>query len=436
MTEQPGRSTGGSSTGDRPVIYLHVGTPKSGTTYVQKLLDANRDGLAAAGVSFAGRRWKQQVRAVQDVLDLMRQDPRIDRTAEGAWDRLTAEMLQFRGRAAVVSMEFLSSANPKQAARIVGSFPQAEVRVILTVRTAVATIPGLWQSRIRNGATLSWEDYLHGLLDRGRTSPEAEVHPAVRMLRVSQGVPRMLGTWTSVVPAERVHVVTTPATATDPLLLWRRFAGVLEVDPGVATEPPARSNRALGLPSAELLRRVNHELGDVRRTRYQATMNQFLAQQVLSARVASERPVGLDRAGLEFAVRWNHRVRRAIEDAGVDVVGDLGDLADAVTDEELRAGDHVLLGASEDELLAAAEDARLGLSRRISELAEELRELGVEEAAGGHGAVPSGLDPGWDDRVGAAVAELAVLARRAMRLREQRRRARRAARTPTQGRRE
>ena len=48
-------------------VLLHVGLPKSGTSYLHKLLSANRDRLRSAGVLFPGDDWSDQVVAVRDV---------------------------------------------------------------------------------------------------------------------------------------------------------------------------------------------------------------------------------------------------------------------------------------------------------------------------------------------------------------------------------
>ena len=53
---------------------LHIGTMKSGTSYLQDVLDRNREGLEEAGVGYFGR----GTRAVWDVLR-MRQGAEVAR---------------------------------------------------------------------------------------------------------------------------------------------------------------------------------------------------------------------------------------------------------------------------------------------------------------------------------------------------------------------
>ena len=49
-------------------LVLHVGVMKSGTTFVQRVLLANRDRLAEHGVLFPGKQWRRQVVAVRDLM--------------------------------------------------------------------------------------------------------------------------------------------------------------------------------------------------------------------------------------------------------------------------------------------------------------------------------------------------------------------------------
>ena len=136
---------------------------KTGTTFLQSLMDANRDQLAQAGYLFAGDRWLEQDRAVRDILRLNRRDPRLRAQSEGMWRKLRDQMVQHPGRASVLSMEFLSFATPDQAAQVVRSLEPADVHVILTVRDAVQAIPAQWQTSCRNGGTVPWPTFLDGV---------------------------------------------------------------------------------------------------------------------------------------------------------------------------------------------------------------------------------------------------------------------------------
>src|SRR3712207_9036613 len=52
------------------VVYLHVGAPKTGTTYLQDRLHRNRAALAARGVHYPVGRQKDMFGPALDLLDL------------------------------------------------------------------------------------------------------------------------------------------------------------------------------------------------------------------------------------------------------------------------------------------------------------------------------------------------------------------------------
>ena len=87
-------------------VYLHVGSPKSGTTYLQRVLRHNQEELGRQGVLVAGRTHGDLVHAGF----VVREDPRLARLPErasGAWDRLVEEVRGFRGHTAIISYELL-----------------------------------------------------------------------------------------------------------------------------------------------------------------------------------------------------------------------------------------------------------------------------------------------------------------------------------------
>ena len=104
-------------TAPRPVVFLHIGAMKTGTTFLQNLMHKNKEHLAAAGYLLPGNRWVHQVRAVRDVLGGGLRYPAPAPDAAGEWAALVRQMLEHRGRASILSMEFLSLANPVRARR-------------------------------------------------------------------------------------------------------------------------------------------------------------------------------------------------------------------------------------------------------------------------------------------------------------------------------
>ena len=127
-------------------VVLHVGTMKSGTSYLQALLFAEKERLARSGVLVPGADWSHQVRAVRQALAPRRGGPRQH------WEALVEEVRTASGTA-VVSMEFLGPAHPDTIASVVGALGAAEVRVVVTARDLNRTLVSMWQETIQNGRT-------------------------------------------------------------------------------------------------------------------------------------------------------------------------------------------------------------------------------------------------------------------------------------------
>jgi hypothetical protein len=402
-------------------IFLHIGAMKTGTTFLQQLMIDNRDQLAAAGYLFPGRPWGRQVRAAQDVLYSDFKDPKLQAATRGAWQVMARQMLDHEGPACIFSMEFLSFAGTAQAERIVGTLAPAPVHVVLTVRDATATIPAHWQTTVRSGRTTSWPDFMQAI--RKSPGPLARLtrsaDPAFERFRRSQDVARMLGVWRDRLPPERIHVVTVPPRGSDPRLLWDRFAQVVGLDPDAYRSPTSVANTSLGYPSAELLRRVNQELGELLPTDYNPTLRDHLAARVLSQRSSEESGTRLDRATYEFALDWNQRTREAVLDSGASVTGDLEDLPVTPAEDRHQGLDEAHRPPSDAELLAAAQDAVESMHTLVARRARRVRrEGGHVDPALLTSVTPE--PPAWTrtaDPVSAAVVEIARLCRTAVDLR-------------------
>lgn len=412
------------SRASRPLVFLHVGAMKTGTTYLQQVMIQNKEVLADHGYLFPGATWADQVRAAHDVLGHHRERG-VRQRAAGAWDAITAEMLGWDGAASVLSVEFLSFAGSRAARRVVAGLGDAEVHVVLTVRDTAEVLPGLWQTHCANGGTASWPAFTRSIrLGAGRGPAAPLLGQGARLFRRALDIPRMLDAWAPVVPRERLHVVTVPRAGAPRELLWERFAAVLGVDPSVATRPAQGHNPSLGYASAELMRRLNSELGRLPREHYNPTLKRVLAEQVLAARAGAEPRARLDGADRVLATGWNRRVRTALEASPAHLVGDLEDLPVTEPDTAPRPAP----APGQDDLLAAAETALDGMQalvlRRRRRLARQ-RGDGLSDEPGGErpGGEGSGGERGrraaWErapDPVAAAVRDLAGVTRTAVEL--------------------
>lgn len=391
-----------------PPVFLHIGAMKTGTTFLQSLMSANRDQLAAAGFLLPGRTWGHQVRAAEDLLGLPVKGGRP------TWDDIATEMLGHRGRASVYSMEFLGFADRAQARRAVRSLAGADVHVVVTVRDAAATVPAQWQTAVHNGDTMTWADFEAGVRKAMRLPAgwgRLWREESVRHFSRRQDIGRMVRVWSRGVGPDRVHVVTVPPPGVDRMLLWRRFAGVVGIDPAVCSTPPKRVNESLGYASTELLRRVNEHLRDLPQRDYEDTVKEHLALRVLSARAESEERARLDPVTYQAALAWNARTRAAVVRAGVDVVGDLSDLPVDPSPETLATLRNAQRSPTQQELLDAAREGVTGMRALVGRRRRRLRRRTGVADAGSRLRVRPRRWTGSADPVDAAAVDLARLCR-------------------------
>jgi hypothetical protein len=305
----------------RPVVYLHIGEPKTGTTFVQQVLWRNRSALAQFGIMLPGPRPLAHWRAAQDLRGVpqVANDPVGPFT--GAWDRLVRQSLR-APRAAVISHELFCAATPEQAERAVASFADCEVHVVLTVRDMATLLPAEWQETVKHRNDRGWEDWLADVIDHEARSADRrrwwfwQVHDTLEILRI----------WAEHVPGERLHVVTMPPRGAARDLLWQRFADVLDVDPSVVDTSLARSNASLGLPEIELIRRVNQHLPEeLPGWFYMRTVKELLAHDVLARRPTVGR-LELPAERDAWAREQGELLIDGLRNGGYRIRGDLEDL--------------------------------------------------------------------------------------------------------------
>ena len=186
-----------------------------------------------------------------------------------------------------------------------------------------------------------------------------------------QGLVEIVDHWLAHLPPHRVVVVTVPPAGQPPDLLWQRFAAACELDPNGFDLTVDRPNESLGAAQAELLRRVNVELGDRLPigAGYHAVVRTFLANDFL-ARQPNHEPYGLDPHAHAWATTTARDCVAGLRTRGVRVVGDLAELVPTPWQSlgDPSAADEVALGRSAvaalaDVLTAWGSTVRPGMTR-------------------------------------------------------------------------
>lgn len=297
-------------------LVLHVGAMKSGTSYVQSRLFANKAMLRERGLLVPGRNWLSQVMAATDVLG----------SGQQQWARMRGRIHDFDGDS-VVSMEYLGPVRPAVAGRVAESFPEHDLTVVVTARDLNRSLAAMWQETVQNGRTWTFAEYLAGV-EQWRPGHRPELGDAPESGRTfwrQQNIVRFARTWGEVVGMESFVLVTVPPPGAPRELLWERFCSVLDTSPeGFA--PARMGNESVGAASTVVLRRLNELLIEAGLPFPAGTelRKGVLAKQVLAARKASEPAIGL--AVAPWVRDHAEHMAAALSDLGVTPVGDWADL--------------------------------------------------------------------------------------------------------------
>jgi len=236
-------------------VFLHVGAPKTGTTFLQDVLWTNRAALVEAGVCYPLRRADEHFAATMDLRQMAwgrERDPQW----EGAWERIAARVRAWPGPTAVISNELLGGASAEQVAAAVASLAPAQVHVVFTARDLARQLPSDWQEHLKHLHVVPFDRFVEDLVELGTAAPA----PFGEMFWRLHDPVDVLDRWVSAVPAAHVHLVTVPQPDAPTGLLWERFAAILGLDPAAFDTNVGRSNTSLGVVDCELLRRVNRHL--------------------------------------------------------------------------------------------------------------------------------------------------------------------------------
>lgn len=296
--------------------YIHVGMPKTGTSYLQSIFWQSGDALAAQDLQMLPASATDTFHMMLGLRGQLRAD--LDPPAAfAALDRFREAAAADPSRTALVSQELLGALSPDQVRTFLQALSKYEPHVIVTVRDLASFAPSAWQEHVKARGTKPFDTYLADLLSVGSRGPRT----------VSYDLHGVLDRWGAHVPPEHLHVVTVPRRGAPQRVLLDRFCSVLGIDPSTLDAVNPKTNTSLGLVQAELLRRVNVALGDRlphRRAGYREQGKRFLAGKILQQQ-RGRPPLVPKRLEDVFAAASENTVAR-IQADGYDVIGDLADL--------------------------------------------------------------------------------------------------------------
>ncbi len=331
-------------------VVVHVGAPKSGTTFLQRTLWSQRGPLREAGVTCPGANQREMFDAAIEVRERFEFWGRDPEALRGTWARLCQEARDFDGTT-VMSHELLAAATAEQAARALAELDGLEVHLVYTARDLARQVMSEWQERVKNGSSDSFAEFQQviskQLRDGNWTSLFWRNHHLLDVL----------DRWAVGVPPAQVHVVTAPSAGAAPSELWHRFGEAAGFDARRLLLPPDQrsSNESLGVVQIAALRRVNEALeGRIPQPDYGRVVKRQFAQRLL-IRQGSARPVCPPELVTELR-RVAHTVNSEIRSRGYTVHGDLADLVPEVPLADTPRPDAVGVHDQVEALAAAVAD--------------------------------------------------------------------------------
>ena len=329
--------------------FLHVGSPKTGTTYLQNVLWSSSDGLRQQGFRMALQRPKDHfflTLALRGRLDRSLDPP----AAVEVLRRFKEDLSAPGDEDLVVSHELLAAAAEPAVAGFLDLLRGFEVHVVLTARDLARQVPAEWQQQVKTRATTPYDEFVTAVVDR-----------KARHFWTVQDLPALAARWGRDLPPKHVHVVTVPPSGAAPGTLLARFCAALGLDPAQMRADQPAANPSIGYEQAELLRRVNVALGD-RLPRPRAGYNKVVKQDFAESLLVQQAPVQrlvLPPDRWEWCREVSHDVVARIESSGYDVLGSLEDLLP----EEAPPGTELSTPAEADVLAAAVEALAAALDR-------------------------------------------------------------------------
>ncbi|MGZ6796564.1 MAG: hypothetical protein ACXVEU_12970 [Nocardioidaceae bacterium] len=293
-----------------------MGSPKTGTTYLQSVLWGSRDGLREQG-------FRLPLRSLEDHYFLTlalrgRLDAAVDPPqAFVVLDRLRRDVAIPGPEHLLVSHELLAPVEQERVDAFLDLFADFEVHVLVTARDLARQVPSEWQQHVKTRSNVTYQAFVERVVQR-----------KARHFWSVQDVASVAQRWGGRLPPDRVHVVTVPPAGAPLDVLLTRFCSAVGLDPSGLRRDQAATNDSMGYEQTELLRRVNLALGDRLpnpRQGYNSTVKFWFAEAVLAQQPVKQR-LALPPERWDWCRAVSREIVEQIEQAGYDVVGDLADL--------------------------------------------------------------------------------------------------------------
>ncbi len=159
-----GDAAAGTLLGMGAQVFLHVGAPKTGTTYLQDRLFLNRTSLSRHGIKYPTGLREDMFLAAVDLTGI--KWPGFVGMAHGEWDALVRRT-KISGGTVVLSHEILAVAKPSRIRRVAEDLggPDTELHVVFTARDIARQLTADWQEGLKMYGTKTFAGYLRETIE-------------------------------------------------------------------------------------------------------------------------------------------------------------------------------------------------------------------------------------------------------------------------------
>lgn len=145
-------------------IFLHVGCPKTGTSFLQGVVWSNRAVLRRQGLlvpasmrhHYRGTLFIRQVWSGRSAGAAIAAD----------WEHLVS-LVRRSKKDVLITHELLGPASEEQASFAVEALGGLDTHVVITARDMARQLPASWQQSIKHGGTRHLEDFVRDVIERG-----------------------------------------------------------------------------------------------------------------------------------------------------------------------------------------------------------------------------------------------------------------------------
>src|SRR5690606_32254615 len=208
--------------------FIHIGPPKTGSSYLQAIWRAHKDELEEQGLLYPGTQMNEQFRAYVVATQHPTYLPRMDEHTLGIWDRFTNDIEAWPGDA-LLSCESYARADDAAVANVIKRLHEVsdEVHVIITARDLARQFVASWQQVVKIGSTRTFDKFF-----AERSRPRDDLTPFWR----GQDLPGLIRRWGADLPPGHVHLIVHGPRGTAHDRLWHQACQIIGTDPSVLTE--------------------------------------------------------------------------------------------------------------------------------------------------------------------------------------------------------